>query len=251
MLSSVLCPFGYGARGLLYKLSLTIALIGGPVHADTLTITALGDSLTAGYGLPHGDGFVPQMQAWLDGQGADVTLINAGVSGDTTAGGLARTDWTLTPDVDAMLVALGGNDYLRGLDPAFSRANLDGILAKAQSAGVVTLLVGLTAGANYGLDYKQAFDSMYPDLAATYEVPLFPRFFAGLLAAAEERSGTRADLAWDLAWSGLGGDQAWMTHPCVMPETTSPPTETPSSPLGEPDGLSAHHLCIDADPAAD
>ena len=189
LLSSVLCPFGYGARGLLYKLSLTIALIGGAVHADTLTIAALGDSLTAGYGLPHGDGFVPQMQAWLDGQGADVTLINAGVSGDTTAGGLARTDWTLTPDVDAMLVALGGNDYLRGLDPAFSRANLDGILAKAQSAGVVTLLVGLTAGANYGLDYKQAFDSMYPDLAATYEVPLFPRFFAGLLAAAGMQDG--------------------------------------------------------------
>ncbi|MFT4742461.1 MAG: acyl-CoA thioesterase-1 [Yoonia sp.] len=188
-LSGVLGPFGYGARGLLYKLSLMIALTGGAVHADTLTIAALGDSLTAGYGLPHADGFVPQMQAWLDGQGADVTLINAGVSGDTTAGGLARTDWTLTPDVDAMVVALGGNDYLRGLDPAVSRANLDGILAKAQDAGVDALLVGLTAGANYGLDYKQAFDGMYTDLAATYDVPLFPTFFAGLLAAAGMQDG--------------------------------------------------------------
>lgn len=173
------------------KLSVVIAFMGGAAHAETLTIAALGDSLTAGYGLPNGDGFVPQMQAWLDAQGADVTLINAGVSGDTTAGGLSRTDWTLTPDVDAMLVALGGNDYLRGLDPAVSRVNLDGILAKARDAGVEALLVGLTAGSNYGADYKQAFDGMYTDLAAAYDVPLFPTFFAGLLAAAGEQDRVR------------------------------------------------------------
>ena len=181
--------FGYGARGLVCKLSLAIVLSSGVAQADTLTVVALGDSLTAGYGLPNGDGFVPQMQAWLDAQEANVTLINAGVSGDTTAGGLARIDWTLTPDVDAMLVALGGNDYLRGFDPTVSRANLGGILAKAQAADVDTLLVGLTAGANYGVDYKQAFDGMYADLAVIYDVPLFPSFYAGLLTVANTQDG--------------------------------------------------------------
>ena len=174
---------------MLCKLSLVIGLTTGAAQAETVTIAALGDSLTAGYGLPNGDGFVPQMQAWLDAQGADVMLINAGVSGDTTAGGLSRTDWTLTPEVDAMIVALGGNDYLRGLDPALSRANLNGILAKAQGAGVDTLLVGLTAGTNYGVDYKLAFDAMYTELATAYDVPLFPSFFAGLLAAAGTQDG--------------------------------------------------------------
>ena len=174
---------GYGARVALCKLALGFGLIVGAAHAEPVTIAALGDSLTAGYGLPNGDGFVPQMQAWLDANGAEVTLLNAGVSGDTTAGGLSRTDWTLTPDVDGMLLALGGNDYLRGLDPALSRTNLDGILTKAAAADVDAMLIGLTAGANYGLDYKQAFDSMYADLADIHAVPLFPTFFAGLLSA--------------------------------------------------------------------
>lgn len=167
-------------------------MLAGAASAQTVTIAALGDSLTAGYGLRTDDGFVPQMQAWLDAQGADVVLINAGVSGDTTAGGLSRTDWTLTPDVDAMLLALGGNDYLRGLDPALSRANLDAILAKAETAGVDTLLVGLNAGANYGADYQTAFNGMYTDLSASYDVPLFPTFFAGLLDAAQTQAGVAA-----------------------------------------------------------
>lgn len=184
---SVVISLGYGARGLLCKAGLAFVVSTGAVHADTVTIAALGDSLTAGYGLPNGDGFVPQMQAWLDAQGADVRLVNAGVSGDTTAGGLSRTDWTLTPDVDAMIVALGGNDYLRGIDPVVSRANLDGILAKAAEAGVDALLVGITAGANYGADYQTAFNGMYVDLAGSYDLPLYPTFFAGILAEAESQ----------------------------------------------------------------
>lgn len=143
-------------------------------------VAALGDSLTAGYGLEQDAGFVPQMQAWLDAQGAEVTLMNAGVSGDTTAGGLSRVEWTLTPDVDAMLVALGGNDYLRGLDPKVSAANLDQILEKAQVAEVPAMLVGLQAGTNYGADYADAFNGMYADLAATYDVPVYPDWFAAL-----------------------------------------------------------------------
>jgi acyl-CoA thioesterase-1 len=89
---------------------LTLILAVGVAEAEPVTVAALGDSLTQGFGLTPNDGFVPQLQAWLDGQGADVQMINAGVSGDTTAGGLSRIEWTLTPDVDALIVALGGND---------------------------------------------------------------------------------------------------------------------------------------------
>ncbi|SEM69705.1 acyl-CoA thioesterase-1 [Loktanella fryxellensis] len=156
----------------------TVAL-AAPAAAQ-VTVAALGDSLTAGYGLPTADGFVPQMQAWLDAQGADVVLLNAGVSGDTTAGGLSRMDWTLTPDVDGVIVALGGNDYLRGLDPVVSRDNLDAILAKAQTAEVPALLVGLEAGTNYGADFTQAFNGMYAELGAAYDVPVYPDWFGPL-----------------------------------------------------------------------
>ncbi len=147
-----------------------------------MTIAALGDSLTAGYGLPQEDGFVPQLEEWLRDQGVDVAVMNAGVSGDTTAGGLSRAAWTLTPEVDAMIVTLGGNDYLRGIDPAVSRTNLDGILAAGQEAGVEMLLVGLSVGGNYGLDYKAEFEGMYAELATQYDIPLYPDFAAGLRA---------------------------------------------------------------------
>ena len=156
-------------------------LIGLPAAAETKTLLALGDSLTQGYGLPQEQGFVPQLQAWLVAQGADVTVINAGVSGDTTAGGVSRLDWSLTPDVDAMIVNLGGNDLLRGIDPDSSRANLDRILATAQARKLPVLLVGLRAPGNYGPDFKAAFDAMYPDLAATYGTDLEMDFFAPLM----------------------------------------------------------------------
>ena len=153
----------------------------GAVFAEPVTVVALGDSLTAGYGLDQPEGFVPQMQAWLAAQGRDVVLINAGVSGDTTAGGLARLDWSLTADVDAMIVNLGGNDLLRGIDPAASRANLDAILAKAAERGLPVLLVGLRAPGNYGADYKAAFDAMFPDLAAKYGTVLSDNYFLPLI----------------------------------------------------------------------
>ena len=169
------------------NLALMIVLSASPVQAQTMTLAALGDSLTQGYGLPPEDGFVPQLQAWLTGQGADVSVLNAGVSGDTTAGGLARVGWTLTPDVDAMIVALGGNDFLRGIDPENSKSNLRGILEAAQEAGVEVLLVGITSSNNYGPDYKAAFDGMYQELAVEFGVALHPNFFSGLLDLGEER----------------------------------------------------------------
>jgi len=170
------------------KVSLAVVLMSSAAWADPVTIAALGDSLTQGYGLMAEDGFVPQLQAWLTDNGADVVVINAGVSGDTTAGGLARVDWTLTPDVDAMIVALGGNDFLRGLDPKVSEENLRGILTKAKAAGVPVLLVGLEVSTNYGEEYKAAFDGMYPALAQEFGVPLYPTFFEGLL-----KDGTEGD----------------------------------------------------------
>lgn len=157
--------------------------------AEPVTIAALGDSLTAGYGLFPGKGFVPQLEKWLATQGVEVEIRNAGVSGDTTRGGLARVDWTLTPDVDAVIVALGGNDLLRGIDPAISRANLEAILQKTKGAGVKVLLVGLRAPSNYGLDFKRAFDAMYPDLATKYGTLYADSFFRGLQGA----PGTQVD----------------------------------------------------------
>jgi len=157
-----------------------VMIWAGTVQADEVVIAALGDSLTQGYGLMQADGFVPQLQAWLDAQDVQIRLINAGVSGDTTAGGLARVAWTLTPDVDGMIVALGGNDMLRGLPPAQARRNIEGILQAAQTAQVEVLLVGMQAPGNFGPAYKVAFDALYPELAQTYATGLHDSFFSGL-----------------------------------------------------------------------
>ncbi|AVO37616.1 arylesterase [Pukyongiella litopenaei] len=165
-------------------LALVIGLLAGhfstAARAETVTVAMFGDSLTQGYGLVQSEGLVPQLQAWLDARGADARLINAGVSGDTTAGGLARIGWTLTGEVDAVVVALGGNDMLRGIDPAVSRANLDGILDAADRAGVGVLLMGMKAPGNFGPDYKAAFDGMYPDLARAHGVALHPNLLGGI-----------------------------------------------------------------------
>jgi acyl-CoA thioesterase-1 len=159
-------------------------LLASPAAAqqEPVTVVALGDSLTAGYGLPADEGFVPQLQAWLDENGAEVELVNAGVSGDTTAGGLSRVDWTLGEEADAVIVALGGNDYLRGTDPAESRRNLRAILEKVQAEGLPVLLVGIDASGQYGRDYEAAFDGMYPDLAEEFGTALEPDWFAALRA---------------------------------------------------------------------
>ena len=178
-------------------LAVSIGLGATVARAETVQIVALGDSLTQGYGLPAQDGLVPQLQDWLDARDVDAELINAGVSGDTTAGGLARVGWTLTDEVDGMILALGANDFLRGIDPANSRANLRGILQAAQEAQVEVLLVGIEASTNYGPEYKAAFDAMYADLAEAFDAALFPDIFAGLHAAAGGVDGRAAYLQED------------------------------------------------------
>ena len=170
------------------NLSVGLLLLGGAAQAETVTIAALGDSLTAGYGLTPETGFVPQLQAWLDEAGADAVVINAGVSGDTTAGGLSRVAWMLTPEVDAMIIALGANDYLRAIDPGVTQENLQAIVDVGTEAGVEMLLVGMEVGSNYGPDYKIAFDQMYPTLAVSNEIPLFPNWFQGLRDVTNDQS---------------------------------------------------------------
>jgi len=175
----------YGALTSLRKLAvatLVIVALPGSLLAGGLTLTAMGDSLTQGYGLPQDQGFVPVLERWLRGQGHDVNVINAGVSGDTTAGGLARIGWTLADSPDALIVAFGGNDLLRGIDPAASRANIAGILAAAREGGVPVLLAGLPAPANYGPDYQRDFEAMYVDLAAQFDAILVKDFLAPITA---------------------------------------------------------------------
>ncbi|WP_172298459.1 arylesterase [Pseudoruegeria sp. HB172150] len=175
----------YGAGREVRNLGLALVLLAGPAAAEPVVIAALGDSLTAGYGLPPENGFVPQLQAWLTGHGADVELRNAGVSGDTTQGGLSRIGWVLADDVDAMVLALGANDMLRGIDPSVARGNLDGILSAAQEAGVEVLVIGIAAPANYGADYQTEFNAIYPDLVEEYGALHGPDFLAPLLEKAQ------------------------------------------------------------------
>lgn len=175
---------GYGGLRALGKAigAIVFALFFAPLAMaqDRSVIVAFGDSLTQGYGLPAEQGFVPQLQAWLEAKDLDAQLINAGVSGDTTAGGAARIAWTLSEEVDGIIVALGGNDLLRGIDPAVSRANLEAILQECSAREIAVLLVGMTAPGNYGAEYKAEFDRIYPDLSAQYDTGFAPSFFIGL-----------------------------------------------------------------------
>ncbi|MEM9343029.1 MAG: arylesterase [Pseudomonadota bacterium] len=174
--------WGYGAITRARNLAAVIVFCaGGPAVAE-VTIAALGDSLTQGYGLVPEEGLVPQLSRWLADNGAEVTLINAGVSGDTTAGGAARIGWTLTDEVDALIVALGGNDVLRGVAPEEARANLDTILAESASRGLPVLLIGITAPGNYGPDYKASFEAIYPELADEYGTLLITDMLAPIAA---------------------------------------------------------------------
>lgn len=168
-------------QGKLIALMFCISFSASSMQAkETITILMFGDSLTHGYGLPESDGLVPQMQAWLNENGAGhAVLINAGVSGDTTAGGLARIDWMLDDTINAVVVELGGNDLLRGIFPDESRRNLDGILTAISAKDLPTLLIGLPAPANYGPEFKTAFDSMFTDLASEHHITLYPFYMEG------------------------------------------------------------------------
>jgi acyl-CoA thioesterase I len=180
---------GYGLRGRLFNAvakataiaALTLGISWRPVLAgEPVKILALGDSLTAGYGLAEGNGFTTRLQNALKDKGYDVQVINAGVSGDTTAGGRARLDWALGDQPNVAVVELGANDGLRGLDPASTRENLDAILTTLKDRKIPTLLAGMYAPRNLGREYGDRFNAIYPDLAAKHDVPLYPFFLDGV-----------------------------------------------------------------------
>lgn len=148
--------------------------------AETLRILALGDSLTAGYGVAADAAFPVQLERALRADGYDVSVINAGVSGDTSAGGRARLDWALGDKPQVAIVELGANDGLRGLDPAVTEQNLDAILARLRAEKVRVLLTGMLAPPNYGPDYAKSFAAIYPRLAERHKVTLYPFFLDGV-----------------------------------------------------------------------
>ena len=166
-------------------LAIIVVVLGGAAEArasEAKTILALGDSLTAGYGLAQSEAFTVQLQAALKAAGSNVTVVNGGVSGDTTAGGRSRLEWLLSQPFDAVIIELGANDGLRGIDPGETRANLDWILATLTQRGIATLLSGMYAPPNLGEDYGAEFNSIYPDLAQKYGVALDLFFLEGVAA---------------------------------------------------------------------
>ena len=150
-----------------------------PALADT-RLLVLGDSLVAGYGLPPGQSFPAQLEQDLKASGRDVTVINAGVSGDTTAGGLARLDWSLADNPQAVIIVLGGNDMLRGLPPEAARENLEAIVTRLREREVEVLLAGMMAPRNMGPSYIAAFDAIYPGLAERHDIEFYPFFLEGV-----------------------------------------------------------------------
>jgi acyl-CoA thioesterase-1 len=179
----------YGARRAFVQIAavcsvaVVVATVTQGGRAQTpLHIVALGDSLTAGYGLADKDGFVPRLQAALAAKGAAVAIANAGVSGDTAADGLARLDWSVPQGTAAVIVELGANDMLRGIKPEVTRAALDAIVERLTQRHIAVLLCGMRAAPNLGADYGAAFERIYPDVAAKYGVLLYPFFHDGVAA---------------------------------------------------------------------
>jgi acyl-CoA thioesterase-1 len=161
-------------------LILFVVFIGSPARSADLKLVVLGDSLSAGYQLPAGDGFPEQLQKALDGRGRSVEVVNAGVSGDTSSGGLSRLDWSVGPDVDAVIVELGANDALRGIAPELTRGNIDEITRRLRARGVEVLLAGMLAPRNLGPDYADGFDPIYADVARAHDALLYPFFLEGV-----------------------------------------------------------------------
>ncbi|WP_299623224.1 arylesterase [Pelagibius sp.] len=162
-----------------------VFLAAPAAKAETVRLMAFGDSLTHGYGLAAGDTFPEQLEAALKAEGLDVLVINAGNSGDTTAAGRARLDWALADRPTAVILELGANDGLRGLDPAATYDNLDAIMDKLSAAGLPVLIAGMLAPPNLGREYGEAFNSVFPRLAEKYRAPLYPFFLDGVALVPE------------------------------------------------------------------
>lgn len=164
---------------------LSVLFLASPTGAAERIIVAFGDSLTAGYGLAPDDAFAAVLERRLRRDGLDVRVEDAGVSGDTTAGGRARLDWAVNEPVDLVIVELGGNDMLRGVPPETTRDNLDAILKRLKERDIPVLIAGMLASRNLGRDYAEAFDAIYPELAEKHDLPLYPFFLEGVAGRPE------------------------------------------------------------------
>lgn len=181
-------PSTYGLLMIAFKrfvssLAVCAAFLGAfqpQARAEPRRIVGFGDSLMAGYGLDAGLGFPERLQAALRAKGHDVAIANAGVSGDTTSGGLSRLDWSVPDGTEIVILELGANDMLRGVDPALTRRNLDAMIAKLKQRGITVLLAGMRAAPNLGPAFTRAFDAIYPDLAKQYDLALYPFFLDGV-----------------------------------------------------------------------
>ena len=180
-------PGGYGYRRAFLQLSAVLLLAAlacpaRPAAKETppLKIIAFGDSLVAGFGLPNDAAFPAVLEKTLRAEGYHVTVVNAGVSGDTASGGQARLDWALTEGADGVILELGANDMLRGVDPEVTKAALDAILGELKARNIKVLIAGMKAASSLGQDYKTRFDAIYPALAKKYDTPLYPFFLEGV-----------------------------------------------------------------------
>jgi len=177
-------PSRKGKRtGFLALLALAIVWMiaaGGPARAEPLRLVAFGDSLTAGLGLPADQAFPARLQAALKAKGHDVLIENAGVSGDTTSAGLARLDWSVPQGTDGVILELGANDALRGINPTITEKALDSMLGRLKGRNIPVLLAGMLAPPNLGPAYGAQFNAIYGHLAEKYQVPLYPFFLDGV-----------------------------------------------------------------------
>ncbi|WP_262270302.1 arylesterase [Microvirga yunnanensis] len=155
-------------------------LSGALAQGRTIRLVALGDSLSAGYNLPQEAAFPVVLERALKAKGYNVEVANAGVSGDTSSGGLDRLDWSVPDGTDGVILELGANDMLRGLDPAGTRKNLEAIVERLKARNIPVLLAGMYASRNLGTDYVQKFDSLYPDIAKKHDLVLYPFFLDGV-----------------------------------------------------------------------
>lgn len=161
-------------------MALVATVSGG--SAEPYRIVGFGDSLMAGYGLAPGESYPEKLEAELKAKGYDVSVANAGVSGDTTGGGLSRLDWSVPEDADLVILELGANDMLRGVSPAVTRKNLDAMIARLKQRGFDVLLAGMLASPNLGPDYVETYNAIFPDLARKHGIPLYPFFLDGVTA---------------------------------------------------------------------
>jgi acyl-CoA thioesterase I len=161
---------------------LIVMLAISPACAGPIKMVVLGDSLSAGLGLSATDAFPAKLQKALKDKGIDVDIVNAGVSGDTASGGRDRLDWSVAEGTEAVILELGANDALRGTDPAVTRAALTDIVGRLKARGIAVLLCGMLAPPNYGRDYADRFNAIYPDLAKSFGVTLYPFFLYGVAA---------------------------------------------------------------------